>query len=502
MGCMRSRQLYLVCGLFGLCGIRSAAATDLAPRHPAPARRGLVAGDMPPAAAQALSGHASSWSAGAAESGCPTPLATPLVPGPQPILSVPGSRATGTPAWYSAEDAYRHLRRRVAAAGDFLATGTARLNRLRIDFSILQAELRNAAAARAASEAQFEQAQEYEKLHGGPARRHRLERADARAQDLARQAMQGEQQSQTIASDRERDDARALAVLQSIRTAQGAARFHLEQGDLPSARRQLEQLDREQENFRTVVAKLVAHQKRLAQLRDALGRLQEEAAGLAEAISDYKRLSSRPHGDVQRTAEARDIAREIHGLQLRVDAQQQERFREQADVEEQRAAIAERIAAAQQRTSRARHRSEWAHSVTRAARPRVFLKPAYFPIREFGIQGELIEREGARIYEDMTFAYGADGDYRVTFRIETPATPVRLDLQFRIGLPDGSRHTVTLQPIVIRPTSGQRGTKTHAIVQEGTSEVLRRHYGQMPDAQIERLGSARFGFGFDSNRDQ
>jgi hypothetical protein len=133
--------------------------------------------------------------------------------------------------------------------------------------------------------------------------------------------------------------------------------------------------------------------------------------------------------------------------------------------------------------------------------PFYFASTAYFPIRQFGVQGEVLDRDGAVIYEDMAFSFDREGNYNVRFTIGTPAVPTTIQLRFLIQpCPGGPWYTVTLEPIRFPPTKVADGKYTPSIfrnhVVRGNSEILRRCYGEMgQNATIRREGTARFGFG-------
>ncbi|MCY2987480.1 MAG: hypothetical protein NTY19_06405 [Planctomycetota bacterium] len=133
--------------------------------------------------------------------------------------------------------------------------------------------------------------------------------------------------------------------------------------------------------------------------------------------------------------------------------------------------------------------------------PFFFASTAHFPMREFGVRGEVLDRDGAVIYEDMKFSFDREGNYNVCFTIGTPAVPTTLQLRLLIQATSGGPwYTVTLQPIEFQPTKGTDGKFSPRIsrnyVVEGRSEILRRCYGEMgQDATIRREGTARFGFG-------
>lgn len=175
-----------------------------------------------------------------------------------------------------------------------------------------------------------------------------------------------------------------------------------------------------------------------------------------------------------------------------------------------------RIAEGEANASRAR-----AESVRGPSSPFYFASAAHFPLREFGLRGEPLDRDGIIIYEDMAFHFDRDGNYEVHFRASAPPMPATMRLQFQIQPHrDGPWYTVTLAPIEF-PYSSAKSEKTNCsgsqcyddhsqcsddsksccgeareCVCRGKSEILKRCYGQMgQDAKIRRSGTARIGFG-------
>lgn len=162
-----------------------------------------------------------------------------------------------------------------------------------------------------------------------------------------------------------------------------------------------------------------------------------------------------------------------------------------------------------------------AENVSGPPSPFYFSSVAHFPIREFGLRGEPLDRDGILIYEDMEFSFDRNGDYKVRFRASAPAMPATMRLQFQI---QPHRHgpwfTVTLAPIEFPyPTAKSEksecsGTdcgqglsscgpdskdccgKARECVCMGNSQILKRCFGEMgQDAKIRRSGTARIGFG-------
>ncbi len=160
-----------------------------------------------------------------------------------------------------------------------------------------------------------------------------------------------------------------------------------------------------------------------------------------------------------------------------------------------------------------------ANSLTSPPSPFYFASAAHFPIRDFGLRGEPLDRDGVIIYEDMAFHFDREGNYEVHFRASSPPIPATVRLQFQIQPhSNGPWYTVTLAPIEFpyqsakndksncsgticgegdsKCSEGECCGKTRECVCKGHSEILRRCYGEMsPDAKIRRSGSARMGFG-------
>jgi hypothetical protein len=204
----------------------------------------------------------------------------------------------------------------------------------------------------------------------------------------------------------------------------------------------------------------------------------------------------------------RDV--DIHLAEDRATAAKELANEEEADADE-------RIAVAQ-----ARDRIERARAVQGPPSPFYFASAAHFPIREFGPRGEVIDRDGLLIYEDMKFSFDRDGNYRVDFRASRPNVPATVRLQFLIQpRPGGPWYTVTLAPIDFASpnskTAKRNCTSTNDCSDasdaeenqccgparkcfcEGHSEILRRCYAEMgKGATIRRTGSARFGYGLDA----
>jgi hypothetical protein len=159
------------------------------------------------------------------------------------------------------------------------------------------------------------------------------------------------------------------------------------------------------------------------------------------------------------------------------------------------------------RQGQAEARHERAAAVTGPPSPFYFAAPAHFPIRGFGAGGEVIERPGAVIYEDMVFSFDRDGNYHLRFSILIPDLPTTLHLQLQLQPhANGPWYTITLPPQQFRPKDSRSGRPQPRVFQDhviqGRSEILHRCYAEMgKDATIRRTGSARFGYGFDAMRD-
>lgn len=122
-----------------------------------------------------------------------------------------------------------------------------------------------------------------------------------------------------------------------------------------------------------------------------------------------------------------------------------------------------------------------------------FLAPAHIAIRDFGPQGEVHDREGLVIYEDMTFSYKENGEYGLHFKLGTPALPVTLRLRLLFQKEtNGPWQTITLEPLEfsVDPENPQRGVETKHVT--GHSAALAGLPGGI--CQLKREGTARFGF--------
>lgn len=125
-----------------------------------------------------------------------------------------------------------------------------------------------------------------------------------------------------------------------------------------------------------------------------------------------------------------------------------------------------------------------------------FAAPAHFPVREFGAQGDHLDREGALIYEDMSFSFRETGSYEVKFAISTPDLPTDLMLQFQIqSHHNGPWYTITIPHQKFHPGEEDLNhpRQRRDVILNGHSEILKRAFGSVHD--IRRTGSARFGYG-------
>jgi hypothetical protein len=189
---------------------------------------------------------------------------------------------------------------------------------------------------------------------------------------------------------------------------------------------------------------------------------------------------------------AKDQA-ELHNFQVQQTIEQAGIADAVADQEESAADARIDHSVAQDRFARAQ-------AVQSAPSPFYFASSAHFPMRQFGPQGEVIDGEGAVIYEDMKFSFDKEGYYDVLFTIGTPAVPTTIRLRFLVQPHRGGPwYTITLDPIEFLPAGSRNDAKakvTHDYVVRGRSEILRRCYGEMGhDATIRREGTARFGYG-------
>jgi hypothetical protein len=138
-----------------------------------------------------------------------------------------------------------------------------------------------------------------------------------------------------------------------------------------------------------------------------------------------------------------------------------------------------------------------------------FLSSAHFPLREFGQRGEVLDREGAVIYEGMKVSIAEDGRVGLSGHIITPDVPVTLHLRLLVKLmPEfgGHVYTITFPAIDIAPEA--RRDRRNRGVQK--LETLTEHL-EFPQIEvlgtyresiqtIRREGTARFGYGFDAMR--
>ena len=179
-----------------------------------------------------------------------------------------------------------------------------------------------------------------------------------------------------------------------------------------------------------------------------------------------------------------------------------------ADIARATTSLAEReeaIARAKVAEADARKRIASAQAIAAGKAPAqpvsiVFDAPAHFPIREFGRYGEVIERQGALIYEGMTLTFDKEGNYRVSFKVEIPKVRTDMRLQL-VVMPCAGVHpqTITLTPIELEPEYDKKGRPkltVHPVIKEGQSDVFRRSYGEfITKGTVHREGTARFGNG-------
>jgi hypothetical protein len=145
-----------------------------------------------------------------------------------------------------------------------------------------------------------------------------------------------------------------------------------------------------------------------------------------------------------------------------------------------------------------------------------FAAVARFPLRDYSLRGDVIERDGLMIYEGMTLAINPDGRYEVRFRTTTPPLPATLRLQFALKLNDREWHTLTLPPVKVlcederthasrnlgslRRTSNESGvdttldSDTQVFRLEGDFPVLNAQRATGWVGEVRRDGSVRFGY--------
>lgn len=127
----------------------------------------------------------------------------------------------------------------------------------------------------------------------------------------------------------------------------------------------------------------------------------------------------------------------------------------------------------------------------------VFERPAHFPLSGYSLEGWMIPREAAIVYEGMSLAVYGGGRYELRYAIEAPQTPVVVRLQLAVahdGVPLG---TITLPPVTVcpRPTHCGHPSRTWLVICEGWSPAL-AGLDCSPDAgrtTVCRAGTARFG---------
>ena len=241
----------------------------------------------------------------------------------------------------------------------------------------------------------------------------------------------------------------------------------------------------------------------------------------------WKRLNQ-AEIDLEATWQAAEVGEAIRDLKKRADDAilQKEhvdvrRHQLEADDAEDIAFRAESIADTRIRIAQANLRTQRAEAIQGPASPIFFASAAHFPRREFTPEGQVIEREGLIIYEDMQFAFDREGNYQLTFRTNQPTVPVVLQLQLQLQpAPQAAWYTITLPPIVIKTTmqggdvESERGSDEAAATDDrsdsnhgccgpirncncsGQSEILKRCYAELGmHPKIKRVGTARFGYG-------
>jgi hypothetical protein len=136
--------------------------------------------------------------------------------------------------------------------------------------------------------------------------------------------------------------------------------------------------------------------------------------------------------------------------------------------------------------------------------------PARFPRSQFGFGKACcaFEGEGALIHEGMRVLARQDGQYEVRFNITTPATPILLRMQLVLheegnALPP---RTLTLPPIPLKPwgmdpypdaTQPKFEPVSYLVRVRGYSQVVKEiQQGNGHFLLVKRIGSARFGSGF------
>jgi hypothetical protein len=139
-----------------------------------------------------------------------------------------------------------------------------------------------------------------------------------------------------------------------------------------------------------------------------------------------------------------------------------------------------------------------------------FLTSAHFPLPEWTGGGEPPGSEGAVIYEGMTVSIGEHGRCRIRGLISTPPVPTTLRLRFRVkieGDNGGHWYTITLPPMEIPPQLDNSGRPVRGVhrLQDLASEIsvpavpiLNENRSKITNMQRE--GTARFGYGFDAMR--
>jgi hypothetical protein len=135
----------------------------------------------------------------------------------------------------------------------------------------------------------------------------------------------------------------------------------------------------------------------------------------------------------------------------------------------------------------------------RPASERFFSLPATFTLWDFNSTCDPapVPTDIATIYEEMHVAFYDDGRCVVHFAMETPAEPITLRLQFHVksATDDCCVHTLTLPPINIpaRDDRLEAHDGTFIVHHEAYYDLVKRNKGCLD--VLDRIGSARFGFG-------
>ncbi|HVA48440.1 MAG TPA: hypothetical protein VNH11_18900 [Pirellulales bacterium] len=126
-----------------------------------------------------------------------------------------------------------------------------------------------------------------------------------------------------------------------------------------------------------------------------------------------------------------------------------------------------------------------------------FDDPARFRLPEFAQCGVPLPTVGAVIYEGMRFSVGPHGRYRVSFEIQTPAMPLKLNMQLLVESDSFGPQTVTMPPVSI-PSENRSAAREaiYLVQQEGWHPALIADADDL--LSVTRRGTTcRFGFGLD-----